>query len=389
MSAIAYEVPATIAYEVPFGVISGNQDYTGALGADFVVNSPVCITALGAFDSDQDGMKSDVTVAMWDRGAGDTIIAGITPAQFTAAAPGELIGTSRFKSLGMPYDLAAGTYSIVAYGYGPMEENVNTNAASFESTPTTNDGGGVLSFGPDSRYDSSANGFPSTTFPSPNVFGAGTFTFVDGACPSTPLAFEDGTIAYEVPFGVISGNQDYTGALGMDFEVNSPVCITALGAFDSDQDGMKSDVTVAMWDRGAGDTLIAGITPAQFTAAAPGELIGTSRFKSLGMPYDLAAGTYSVVAYGYGPMEENVNTNNPPFESTPTTNDGGGVLSFGPDSRFDSSATGFPSTTFPSPNVFGAGTFTFVDGACPSASSKSGKKLRGRSEKGGKKRKLN
>ncbi|NMD21572.1 MAG: hypothetical protein GYA76_15190 [Verrucomicrobia bacterium] len=35
------------------------------------------------------------------------------------------------------------------------------------------------------------------------------------------------------------GNQDFSGALGMDFDVDNPILVTRLGVFDDLSDGMS------------------------------------------------------------------------------------------------------------------------------------------------------
>src|SRR5436190_1438802 len=54
-------------------------------------------------------------------------------------------------------------------------------------------------------------------------------------------------IAYDAPLQ--PGNQAWTGNLGLDFDVNSPIRITSLGAFDNNGDGFTGTVTVGIFDR--------------------------------------------------------------------------------------------------------------------------------------------
>src|SRR3954470_11993347 len=55
-------------------------------------------------------------------------------------------------------------------------------------------------------------------------------------------------IAYVVPAGT-AGNQNYGGSLGLAFDVNVPITITDLGAFDDGSDGLKSVINVRIFDR--------------------------------------------------------------------------------------------------------------------------------------------
>ena len=45
-------------------------------------------------------------------------------------------------------------------------------------------------------------------------------------------------IAYDVPSGTV-GNQDFSGPLGMDFDVEADITITRVGVFDSGSDGER------------------------------------------------------------------------------------------------------------------------------------------------------
>ena len=62
-------------------------------------------------------------------------------------------------------------------------------------------------------------------------------------CPPFDLGANT-LIAYDTPWGV-AGNQDFAGAVGMDFDVINPVIVRQLGCFDDNSDGLVTD------DRGA------------------------------------------------------------------------------------------------------------------------------------------
>lgn len=85
--------------------------------------------------------------------------------------------------------------------------------------------------------------------------------------------------------------QDYV--LGMDFNVNSAVTVTDLGAFDSDGNGFFGTISVGIFKL---DGTQVGAT-ASFSGAA-GTLIGGSRFLPIA-PFTLSPGTYSIVAAGF------------------------------------------------------------------------------------------
>jgi hypothetical protein len=55
-------------------------------------------------------------------------------------------------------------------------------------------------------------------------------------------------IIYDAVEGTV-GNQEFGGSLGMDFEVNSDIVVTDLGAFDSGSDGLFLPIMVEIWIR--------------------------------------------------------------------------------------------------------------------------------------------
>lgn len=176
------------------------------------------------------------------------------------------------------------------------------------------------------------------------------------------------TIAYDVPDATV-GNQSWTGVLGMLFEVNSPINILSLGAFDSAGDGFSAGTTIVveLWSRtgGTGDAILA---IADFTSTSEGTLVGGSRFKATGSAIPLAPGEYAIVSYGYNSSDPNGNSHG--ADPAPwSTNDGGGLLSFVGSSQYD----GPPGSTIGNivdggpENRYAAGTFTFAAVPLPAA----------------------
>lgn len=168
-------------------------------------------------------------------------------------------------------------------------------------------------------------------------------------------------IAYDV--AAQTGNQDFTGSLGMDFDVNTPIWITALGVFDSGADGLHGTLYAAIYDRDTANLVIGPIT---FTSADQGTLIGGSRLKNLASETQLGVGHYSIVSWGYSAADENGNYSLPPPITLPTLNDGGGVISFVGHGRWgwDVSTYAYPTYTGPvdndyPANLFLAGTFAY------------------------------
>ena len=169
------------------------------------------------------------------------------------------------------------------------------------------------------------------------------------------------TIAYDAP--VQPGNQNFTGNLGLDFNVVKPIIVESLGIFDSNAGAkpptVPSGIQVAIFNRVTGLTV--GPT---VTFSGTGTIINGDAFQAI-TPFILPVGQYSVVAVGFGIGNANGNSTLPPPFTASTENTGGGAVTFvgAGTARFDNNATlDFPPTTVfaPAPsNVFLAGTFQF------------------------------
>jgi hypothetical protein len=154
----------------------GNQGYTGSLGMDFDVNTPIWVTALGVFDSGANGLSGTLYAAIYNRDTANLVIA---PVAFTSADPGTLIDGSRFKELAEQIELGVGHYSIVSWGYNSADPNGN----SYITIPnpitlsTLDDGGGAISFVGTGRYQSGVV-YPTYIDSGPvNRYLAGTFAY--------------------------------------------------------------------------------------------------------------------------------------------------------------------------------------------------------------------
>src|SRR5262249_31768438 len=86
-------------------------------------------------------------------------------------------------------------------------------------------------------------------------------------------------IAYVVPAGTV-GARGVINGLGMDFDVVTPILVTALGVFDSGGNGIASDstMTAQLYARNGNfsGTLLASTN---FSTADPGTLVNGSRLK--------------------------------------------------------------------------------------------------------------
>src|SRR6187401_3204777 len=93
-------------------------------------------------------------------------------------------------------------------------------------------------------------------------------------------------IAYQVPAGT-TGNQNFDGPVGMDFDVANAVVVTKLGCFDPSSDGLTRLISVRLYDRDTQEVKAS----AEFGPDDPGTpedeqgtLVGGSRFKPLQVP---------------------------------------------------------------------------------------------------------
>ena len=166
-------VPATIAYQVPFGT-TGNQAFTGSLGMDFNVNVPIVITELGVFADGGNGLSQPLYARIFNRATGHQV--GPT-VDFDLGTVDPLIGGSRFKALSAPIILPAGFQGMIeADGFGPGQ--LNGNSAGATPVWTTNSDGGAISFVGGGSYDGTGGVFPTTPDSGPaNRYAAGTFEF--------------------------------------------------------------------------------------------------------------------------------------------------------------------------------------------------------------------
>src|SRR6185312_1363558 len=175
------------------------------------------------------------------------------------------------------------------------------------------------------------------------------FVLMSAAPATADVIYEDSTGA---PL------QNWSGRLGMDFQVNNPILVSALGAFDngtfSNLDGVNGHgVMVAIFDVTSG--LQIG-TSASFNASGSYTQIGGDAFQTVG-PFILSPGDYSIVSVddrNYNQGFAGGSTNQ--FQTLDSL---GGAISFNGPSRFDSvSALGLPTMADGPPvDRYDAGTF--------------------------------
>jgi hypothetical protein len=127
-------------------------------------------------------------------------------------------------------------------------------------------------------------------------------------------------------------NQSSTGpyALGMDFTVNFPILVDAIGAFHSGSGDFLSTIPVAIYNVASQQQV--GGTMVTFNGSPSGYSYSTANsvFQSI-TPVTLLPGTYSIVAAGYGasggePYYWTMANQTP----TPVFHDGGGLITMAP-----------------------------------------------------------
>jgi hypothetical protein len=197
---------------------------------------------------------------------------------------------------------------------------------------------------------------------------------------SVALLNASAIVAYDSQSTVSSANIQNTGGpfiLGNEFNVNSAISVTAIGAFDYLAGGFSSasPVQVAIYQlTGSTWNQVAGTAVTFNGPASSYSFVGYNAFSTLGSSVTLGDGTYAIVAANYGTAanpnwNRNLNLGTPANQGT-TFQDGGGLISIpgGSESAFYSSGSTLAGTLSgltvgnwgnPLP-AFGAGTFDFT-----------------------------
>jgi hypothetical protein len=345
---------AEIAYLWPAGQ-AGAQAFSGSIGMDFTVNQPINITSLGVFDHLGDGISGTLTTTIWNLSTGTAVPGAVMT--FNNADPGALIGSARFKPI-PTITLPPGSYSVASSGHGNPDFDYNPAI-----NTVTNNGGGAITISGGRRFRGDATGGFPATVDAGGFYGGGTFEFT--GVPIPPANFNGDLVAYQVQ-APQSGIQDFGGSVGMDFIVHEPIYVTALGAFDADQNGFNLPITIELYARNDGGTPdnpaddTGGALLANRTFSGAGDsLVGASRFAELDARIRLEPGAYTVNAHGYGAAELLANSGGG-FPILRRTNTGDGALSFVGTGRFGA-AGAFPGTPDAGPaDRYAAGSFAFA-----------------------------
>jgi len=184
-----------IAVDTP-GTKVGNQTFGGSMGLDFTTTTAVQISALGYFDSGNDGVKGNsITVTLYQDNTGGgsgTVIASQTFTG-TAGTSANPTAVSAFRFLNIsPLNLApGGNYRIVASGFGALDPNGNSGLANFPGQILiTTSGSAIISWNNSGAgYFALAPGVFPTTIDT-HTYLAGSFKF-----SSVPVSPEPGAIA--------------------------------------------------------------------------------------------------------------------------------------------------------------------------------------------------
>lgn len=174
--------------------LSGNQNFGGELGMDFIVRDlPITVSSLGIFDSGQNGLQTaTINVALWRRNdggtpndpvddSGNTILA---TSNFSPGDDGTLQGGNRFRSI-TPIQLTPGAYTIVTSGFSADDPLANSGELPPLAPPQINDLGGVIQFVGSGRFGLLGVGtFPAGPDGGPaNRHHAGTFSYAGAFKP--------------------------------------------------------------------------------------------------------------------------------------------------------------------------------------------------------------
>lgn len=147
------------------GPQSGNQAFTGPLGIAFTTNQQVFFTALGAFDADQNGFRSPITVQLFDQA--DHVVPLAT---YTFTGTPTLSGDYAFFELPTALLLPAGFKGmIVASGYDSDEQDCNAGHGS--CGVSFNGGDGAITY--NGSYYSGSGSYPTFADGPPTVRYAG------------------------------------------------------------------------------------------------------------------------------------------------------------------------------------------------------------------------
>jgi hypothetical protein len=107
----------------------------------------------------------------------------------------------------------------------------------------------------------------------------------------SPVQTRADTIAFSTSGGSFGVNSDFDATFGYAFTLSSPVLVTNLGLFDSENNGLTASHAVTIWTS-TGTQLVQATIPAGTGAT----LINGFRYVSIA-PFFLPAGTYTIAGF--------------------------------------------------------------------------------------------
>lgn len=138
-------------------IIDGTHAFTGSIGTDFAVQRWISVTHLGYFDSGGDGLRSNITVGLWDVVRGAVVVQRTVSAVATAEprGSGEAIKYVEIPPTFLPENFVG---SIVVSGHGLLEPLPRRDAIGL----VHNEGGGLIKLLGNVRYgDGDVATFPA------------------------------------------------------------------------------------------------------------------------------------------------------------------------------------------------------------------------------------
>ena len=166
----------------------------------------------------------------------------------------------------------------------------------------------------------------------------------------------------------LSGNQSWTGTLGLNFSVAGSVSVGSLGVFDSNGDGLSGTLYSTIFDMMGN-----AVTPTVSFSGTAGSG-NPYLYQSIG-PVTLAAGNYQLASWGYSGADQNYNNYGAGGPIT-FNSVGGSLTALG--TSYSGSAGGLATIADIGATRYGAGQLYRFDGHAAAAATPAGSGRSGR-----------